>query len=384
MSDILFISAHLPVEKSRQAGHKTAWRNLQWFSKRHQVHLLSFQSEGDRGESLDALRTICAKVHVIEITSGLRIRGMLRNPRLPLCVAARSSDQARHIIKMWSSETHFDRVHGEWSQVGQYFQTLSNVRERTIYVHDVLSQWAERKAAVRLRWFWNLESRRTLRWETRCYSHCSRIYVPSQKDAELISQYNPSLRDRIALLPLHFDTYRSASPRCYEGTLRILFWGALGRRENADAARWLCQRIVPRLRQQGCRFELVLAGSNPPAELVSMQSSDIKVTGFIQDPTFEFSSAHLALAPLFEGAGVKVKVLECLAAGLPVLTTEIGAEGIEATVSDGLLKLPPDPETFVRVICSLERDRPFLAKLGTAASDWADRVDKNQGSVLLG
>jgi glycosyltransferase involved in cell wall biosynthesis len=384
MSDILFISAHLPVEMSRQAGHKTAWRNLQWFAQRHQVHLLAFRSEGDCGESLDALRSVCAKVHVIELTFGSRLNGILWNPTLPLCVAARSSNKARQVIQTWSSETEFDRVHAEWSQLGQYFQILPRIPERSIYVHDVLSQWAERKASGRLGWFWKWESRRTRRWETRIYEQCSRLYVPSPKDGELIYDYSPSLRHRISVLPLHFDLYRSALPRSYEGTLRILFWGALGRRENADAARWLCRLIVPRLRQQGRRFELVLAGSNPPADLVSLQSSDVKVTGFIQDPTFEFSRAHLALAPLFEGAGVKVKVLECLSAGLPVLTTEIGAEGIDATLSDGLIVLQPDPEIFLRMICSLDRDRSWLAELGAAASRWGDCVNKNQSSVLLG
>ncbi len=80
----------------------------------------------------------------------------------------------------------------------------------------------------------------------------------------------------------------------------------------------------------------------------------------------------------------EVKDLECLSAGLPVLTAEIGAEGIDARLSDGLIVLPPDPEIFLRMICSLERDRSRLAELGAAASRWGDCVNKNQSSVLLG
>ena len=75
-SPILFLSAHLPVECSRQAGHKTAWRNLGWLAERHPVHLIAFRSEGDRAEPLDALRARCERLEVVDVTRGLRLHGL--------------------------------------------------------------------------------------------------------------------------------------------------------------------------------------------------------------------------------------------------------------------------------------------------------------------
>lgn len=380
---LLFISAHLPVKNSRQAGQKTAWRNLCWLAERYSVHLIAFRSEGDLDEPLGAIRAVCEQVRVVDVTRKSRLLGLLRSPHIPLTVAARSNPHVRQQISVWSDQNQFKRVHIEWSQVGQYLNQLPDLQNRTLYIHDVITQWAERKAIGKFGWFWKLEAQRNKRWEAHIYAKCSRLYVPSRKDKELVGLISPSANRRISLLPLHFDIYRPKTPRDYGGPLRILFWGALGRSENADAARWLCREVVPRLRAKGCAFKLVFAGSNPPADLNHQQSRDIEVTGFLDNPSEQFERAHLAVTPLFQGAGVKVKVLECLAAGLPVLTTEIGSEGIEADASDGLYTLPPEATTFANLIISLAEDRIRVARLGLAAAQWGHRCNQDHHSILL-
>jgi glycosyltransferase involved in cell wall biosynthesis len=118
--------------------------------------------------------------------------------------------------------------------------------------------------------------------------------------------------------------------------------------------------------------------------LLAERAPDVEVTGFMADPADQFARAHLALAPLFQGAGVKVKVLECLAAGLPVLTTEIGSEGIEARADEGLLTLPASPEAFVQAVTQLANDRGQLANLAIAAASWGERYHRDHRSVLIG
>jgi glycosyltransferase involved in cell wall biosynthesis len=126
-----------------------------------------------------------------------------------------------------------------------------------------------------------------------------------------------------------------------------------------------------------------VAGACPPPDITSNAADGLDVTGFLDDPAPCFCRAHLAILPLSSGAGVKVKVLECLASGLPVLTTAIGAEGIEATEKDGLLVLPFDEEVFARTTVDLARNPDRLASLSTAALCWTRQQSTEEQHVLL-
>lgn len=381
--DLLFLSAHLPVERSRQAGQKNAFRNLYWLAERYRVHLIAFRSEPDREEPLTALQQLCDQVMVVDVTRGMRFRGLAANPFAPLCVAARTHAGVRRTIHEWNRTLRLARVYFEWSQLAPYLHDLLQVPQRTLYIQDVLTQWAERRASCGRSWFWQFEAYRTRIWEKHAYDGFTQIYVPSAKDRDIVARSSPALRERMRVLPLYFDVYRSASPRRYDGPLRLLFWGALRRRENAEAARWLCANLVPRLRAIGKPFVVVLAGSEPPADIQAQRAADIEVTGFLADPAEQFGRAHLAVLPLFQGAGVKVKVLECLAAGLPVLTTEVGAEGIDASVQDGLLTVSPDADSFANQVSKFETDRTLLENLSTDALAWGARQITDHRDVLL-
>jgi len=102
----------------------------------------------------------------------------------------------------------------------------------------------------------------------------------------------------------------------------------MGRTENSLSAIWFINNVMPLLKNTNCRF--VVIGSNPPKELLQYKSDRIHITGFVEaiDPFFKKSLC--LVAPLVLGAGIKVKVLEGLSAGIPVLTNSIGIEGIPA------------------------------------------------------
>lgn len=108
----------------------------------------------------------------------------------------------------------------------------------------------------------------------------------------------------------------------------IIFWGAMGRKENSDSAIWFIDNVMPKIESEGYRF--VVVGSNPPTSLLNKECNNVKITGFVTDPKSYFSDSFCLVAPLVIGAGIKVKILEALSAGIPVITNEIGIEGIPA------------------------------------------------------
>jgi glycosyltransferase involved in cell wall biosynthesis len=381
--DLLFLSAHLPVAVSQQAGEKSAYRNLRWLAERYRIHLVTFRGALYRDQSLSDLERCCERVKVIEATSRARLLGLAARPIAPLAVAFRFHRTALETIEQWTAEKAFGRVHAEWSPMVQYLSALRGIGERTLYVHDVLHQWLGRKAVASANPIWRLEARRAASWEARAYQDCTHIFVPSDKDASLLRALPPLSGSRFSVLPLHFDRYTSPARRERGPVLRLLFWGALSRIENVASARWILRSLRPLLQGAGVPVRLTLAGANPPPDLLAEKSAEIEIPGFMADPAPLFRDADLAVLPVFQGAGVKVKVLECLAAGLPVLTTPMGAEGIGATAEDGLLVLDDEPNSFAQQIRRIAAEPELLSRLSRSAAQWGLRQDNDHRALLL-
>lgn len=374
------MSAFMPSAVSAQAGQKTAFRHLLWLADRFDVWFVGFRNETDAADAEWRLREICHDVVVAPVDFRRRSTGILTRPDLPVLVSSRWNRWIAARIPMLERQYSFARVHCEWSQMAPYAALLGNIPSRTIYVHDVVAQWAQRRACSR-GGLWRIEALRSRIWERHAYSAFSRIFVTGDKDRSLLSAANREWQNRLTVLPLHYDRYtRNGDAREPARAVTLLFWGALARRENSEAARWLLDEVVPRL---GAGVRTVIAGSNPPEDLLRRRSPVIEVSGFLADPTGCFSHADIAVLPVFEGAGVKVKVLECLASGLPVLTTPIGAEGIAAGESDGLFVCAPDPQCFGNILSEWIRNPARLADLGWRAMAWGDRQSSVSRDILL-
>lgn len=142
----------------------------------------------------------------------------------------------------------------------------------------------------------------------------------------------------------------------------ILFWGAMYRPENYEAAIWFIENVMPLLEDLDVRF--VVAGNRPPEKLKQYASSQVVITGFVEDETPLFESSMCFVSPLLTGAGIKVKVIEALSAGIPILTNDIGIEGIPAVNGESYFHCEK-PEEYSRIIHELYNNKIDTEKLTT-------------------
>jgi len=196
--------------------------------------------------------------------------------------------------------------------------------------------------------------------------------VVSTKDAERM----PGHPRELLVCPNGWEPTEQLPPSA-EPT--AIFVALMGWTPNIDAALWLGRDVWPLVRARMPEARLLLVGREPSAEVRALASDDIEVTGTVPDVRPYLARARVALAPLRSGGGTRLKVLEALDAGRPIVSTTIGIEGLEDLIGDGAL-VADDPQGFADRVVELLADPDRAAKAGdvgheTVAERYAwDRV----------
>jgi glycosyltransferase involved in cell wall biosynthesis len=134
----------------------------------------------------------------------------------------------------------------------------------------------------------------------------------------------------------------------------LLFIGSFLHTPNLDAVKYLHDKIIPILLKDLPTLKIDIIGSYAPQEILELNSENFRILGFVEDISEYFNNAKLFVAPLAFGAGIKGKIGQSLEFGLPLVTTEIGAEGFNFSPNKELMVAPIDnPEIFAKKIITL-------------------------------
>lgn len=158
--------------------------------------------------------------------------------------------------------------------------------------------------------------------ELRAIAKAELVITYSEKDKKLIYQK----QSNILVLSPYFERYQCI--RNVDKELSLLFYGAMSRQDNYDSVIWFIENVFYKLPIANKKFYIV--GNRPASILEKYASNEIIITGYVDTPISYFEKCTCLVAPLVSGAGIKIKILEALAAGIPVLTNDIGIEGIDA------------------------------------------------------
>lgn len=158
---------------------------------------------------------------------------------------------------------------------------------------------------------------------------------------------------------------------------RVVFtagWMAGPASPNVDALSWFAEHVVPRVAARVPECEIVVTGANPPAEALRHASPHVRLVGFVEDLTALYASSRVAVAPIRFGAGVKIKTIEAVQHGVPVVATSLGSEGIELDFAEAV-RTVDDAAAFAGALIELLRDeRAWEARRSAAVSQaraWA-------------
>ena len=212
------------------------------------------------------------------------------------------------------------------------------------------------------------ESIKYERIEREIFSKSDAILTFSSFENEVIRGIVP--HKIVETVPLYF--YDSFKPINSDFTNRknILFVGGFDHTPNVDAVSWFVQHVLPQVLQTIPELVFYVVGSNPPEEIVKLESASVRIMGFVSDNRLNeiYDYVRMVVVPLRFGAGVKGKTIEALFHGLPIVSTSVGIEGIPGI--DKLVNSADTAEEFTAQIVDLYSDPDKLKEISKRNNDY--------------
>jgi O-antigen biosynthesis protein len=194
-----------------------------------------------------------------------------------------------------------------------------------------------------------------LQMESGVWKSVDVVLYPSDEETKFINQHHPTV-NASTISPYTYPQaveYTSRPPVISDA---IIFVAGFGHPPNTDAAKWFVNNVLPEIWQSAPDAYVYLIGSNPSDEVKALASEKVTVTGYVTDEQLldYYLNARVAVVPLRYGAGIKNKVIEAMAYGTPLVTTEIGAQGLSEL--DKLIPVTSDASLFSEYVCRLLKD----------------------------
>lgn len=290
---------------------------LKRLSKKHEITLYAFIRDEKENDYIREL-SFCKKVVTVMRGRGWQMRYMVRSliSSYPFLYATYDSRHMRALLKE-EMKNAYDLIHIE---PGYVWLSLPEtdipvvVSEHNIE-HEVYKKYAQHSnSLVKSLMLWDVGKMDI--WERRIWEKAHRIVAVSQSDREIIGKSNVSVvPNGVDIKEFPFRPKKSVSQN-----LTFLYVGNFRWVENRDTAKHLIQNIWPTVKEKYPKATLRIVGKNAPSGPYFVDNVDK-----IQN---EYQKADMLLAPIRVGGGTKYKILESMASGLPVVTTDLGAAGL--------------------------------------------------------
>jgi len=330
----------------------------------HEVTLFTLAHELYGTEGLQSLKTHCRELYVIPVKKRPRFRAALKAfiSRRPYRVAKFENPEfMQAVAEVWQRD--YDIL---WVQ---FIETLAYVPQAHLWERRPLVVLDQHNADER---FWETYAREGLLWvrffakvnlwqlrkfQASVLKQVDIVLSVSKEDADFTQSRLSNPATQVWVVPNGVDTEKLRPPDIAERRNRIIFCGAMDVLMNIEAVNWFAHRMFPKVRKVVPDAEFWIVGRDPAPKVKALALlPGVRVTGRVEDVRPYYAEAKVAVAPFRYGGGTKLKVLEAMALGVPVVATPIGCQGIEAEPGKHLFKEESEAAFAERVINLLQDD----------------------------
>lgn len=374
---ILVITNQIPYPPVSGAPLRT-YNVLRRLASEHEVFLASFGADEDPTEGVAHLSQFCREVVAIrkrplkEALSWSKTLGAVIDGEPPELRLGYSEELAAEIRRL-CDRVDFDLVQIEHGSMGLYLDALpSRLSEKAIWLlHDIdfdkfarIAEIEPRKLAKVRYW---LHAAMMKRWQPRIAGRFRLCVTMSEADRQLLLAHRGDLE--VFVSPNGVDTKKYGQLPEEGNEPEILFIGNMSYHPNVDAASYFCKEVLPRIRRMQPDAKVWIVGIHPSESVRRLEGDGVVVTGQVQDVVPYYRRAKVCVVPLRAGSGTRLKILEAMALGRPVVSTSIGCEGLD--VEDGRhLLIANDGERFAYQVAKLLAEPGLRAGMTASAREF--------------
>jgi glycosyltransferase involved in cell wall biosynthesis len=379
---ILWVKAGklLPVNRGVSIRSYHILRHL---AARHEVTLLSYYG-GPKDETYEKeiveLFPGAVVVHTASRDSTFfeRTLDYLRHlpSGMPYSVMKFTDARVQRILASWIGDHRFDAAVCDFLSASLNFPQ-SQATPSVLFQHNVEGQMWRRQADGQSNWLkkavFKFEASRVLRYEQSALGRFRHVIAVSENDRQLMGGITDPSHITVVPTGVDLECYRAVSG--YEAMQPlVIFTGDMSYEPNIDAVEYFCHEIWPQVLTRFPKARFRIVGRNPHRRVKRLGSGSVEITGTVPSVIEHLKEAHVFVVPLRMGSGTRLKIYEAMAMGKAVVSTSIGAEGLDVHHDRDIL-LVDDALNFASAVVMLLRDRELRQRYEREAAKLAEQFD---------
>jgi exopolysaccharide biosynthesis WecB/TagA/CpsF family protein len=358
---ILFLTSQVPYPPESGATIKTA-SVLEYLRRRHEVDVVCFR-RGPLTEDQAAWAKEAGHVETVELSRARSAFNLLRSylGRVPLSIQRNQSRKMKDLVAARLREGGFGAVFVDGWLMAQYvpkgFRGRALLHEHNAE-HVLWRRQAERERNPAVKVVAGLEHRRVRRYESAMIRRFDVVFAVSETDRGVLVGLGGD-PERVRVLPNLPDASLLERPALSFAATEpmLLYFGTLSWPPNVEGLDYLLRSVFPLVRRQMDDVRLVIAGQGAPSRLerLARRTDGVEFLGAVQDVEPLYRRARVFVEASRSGGGTRLKVLNALARGLPVVTSPEGAEGLDVVAGEHVL-VAEDAESMANAVVRLIAD----------------------------
>ncbi len=363
---VLMLTPYLPFPPF-SGGQTRSYNLIKNLSRKHEITLFSLIKDDEEKKNIKELEKYCSKIRVFKRSkTPWTLRNILKTGfgLYPFLVIRNLVPEEKEAVAQELSKEKYDLIHAETFYVMPHIPSTNIpilMVEQTIE-YSVYKHFVEDQAPLLIRPLLWLDVLKLKYWETKIWKRADKVVAMSDSDRKSMNSLVPKLK--IDIVPNGIDIEHFSKEKSeIKGGPKVLYVGNFKWLQNVEAVEVLLKEVFPKIHAKVPNAKLWIVGQYIPDEIKARANKDIQITEAIPDIRDAYLNSTVLVTPIKGPGGTRLKILEAMASALPVVTTSVGAEGLnvvngkQALIADSMDKLA---DLAVKVI----KDKKLAKSLG--------------------